>query len=98
MLPRCKIQSQNADVTVELVFFDGEEAFVHWTATDSLYGSRHLAKKMDEARVMVDREVVVSQLQTIVSGFRGIYVTILCLKKSDHIIHYQITPTNNYSK
>ena len=28
-----------------LVFFDGEEAFHEWTDTDSLYGSRHLAKK-----------------------------------------------------
>ncbi|HUQ49201.1 MAG TPA: M28 family peptidase [Terriglobales bacterium] len=28
-----------------LVFFDGEEAFVNWSATDSLYGSRHLAEK-----------------------------------------------------
>jgi hypothetical protein len=27
----------------QLVFFDGEEAFREWTATDSLYGSRHLA-------------------------------------------------------
>jgi len=30
---------------VYLVFFDGEEAVVNWTATDSLYGSRHLAEK-----------------------------------------------------
>jgi len=50
-----------------LVFFDGEEAFVTWTNTDSLYGARHLAKQMADARVMVDREVVVSQLETIVS-------------------------------
>jgi len=50
-----------------LVFFDGEEAFVKWTNTDSLYGARHLAKQMADARVMVDREVVVSQLETIVS-------------------------------
>jgi glutaminyl-peptide cyclotransferase len=28
---------------VELVFFDGEEAFVHFTETDGLYGSRHYA-------------------------------------------------------
>ena len=28
-----------------LVWFDGEEAFKQWTATDSLYGSRHLAAK-----------------------------------------------------
>lgn len=26
------------------MFFDGEEAFRDWTQTDSLYGSRHLAK------------------------------------------------------
>ncbi len=28
-----------------LVWLDGEEAFVQWSATDSLYGSRHLAAK-----------------------------------------------------
>ena len=28
-----------------IVFFDGEEAVVNWTATDSCYGSRHLAAK-----------------------------------------------------
>ncbi|XP_061682403.1 glutaminyl-peptide cyclotransferase-like a [Syngnathoides biaculeatus] len=33
-------------VTPQLVFFDGEESFEKWTATDSLYGSRHLAKRM----------------------------------------------------
>ena len=30
---------------VWLVWLDGEEAFVKWTDTDSLYGSRHLAQK-----------------------------------------------------
>ncbi|KAG6909641.1 hypothetical protein DXG01_016423 [Tephrocybe rancida] len=34
-----------ADTTLQLVFFDGEEAFVSWTATDSIYGARHLADK-----------------------------------------------------
>lgn len=28
------------DTTLQLVFFDGEEAFVSWTATDSIYGAR----------------------------------------------------------
>ena len=28
-----------------LVWFDGEEAFREWSATDSLYGSRHLAER-----------------------------------------------------
>ncbi|ORX67194.1 hypothetical protein DL89DRAFT_269620 [Linderina pennispora] len=32
------------DVTLQLVFFDGEEAYHEWSATDSLYGSRHLAE------------------------------------------------------
>ncbi|MDQ6655941.1 MAG: M28 family metallopeptidase, partial [Verrucomicrobiota bacterium] len=31
---------------VELVFFDGEEAYVSFTATDGLYGSRYFAKQL----------------------------------------------------
>ena len=31
--------------SVWLVFFDGEEAFQTWSASDSTYGSRHLAAK-----------------------------------------------------
>ncbi|MBV9009674.1 MAG: M28 family peptidase [Verrucomicrobia bacterium] len=31
---------------VELVFFDGEEAFEAFTATDGLYGSRHFAEEL----------------------------------------------------
>jgi Zn-dependent M28 family amino/carboxypeptidase len=30
------------------LFFDGEEAFVEWSAFDSTYGSRHLARKWKE--------------------------------------------------
>jgi glutaminyl-peptide cyclotransferase len=30
---------------VYVVFFDGEEAFGEWSATDSVYGSRHLAER-----------------------------------------------------
>jgi glutaminyl-peptide cyclotransferase len=33
-------------ITYWLVFFDGEEALRQWTATDSVYGSRHLASKL----------------------------------------------------
>jgi glutaminyl-peptide cyclotransferase len=29
-----------SDTTLQLVFFDGEEAFVEWTDTDSIYGAR----------------------------------------------------------
>ena len=31
-----------SDTTLQLVFFDGEEAFKVWTDTDSIYGARFL--------------------------------------------------------
>ncbi|KAL3985479.1 Peptidase M28 family protein [Acanthocheilonema viteae] len=36
------------DVSLQLIFFDGEEAFEEWTEKDSLYGSRHLASKWNQ--------------------------------------------------
>ncbi|XP_064090174.1 glutaminyl-peptide cyclotransferase-like isoform X1 [Macrobrachium nipponense] len=38
-----KVQS---DLTLQFVFFDGEEAFRTWSKTDSLYGARNLAAKL----------------------------------------------------
>ena len=37
---------QKSPVTYWLAFFDGEEALREWTATDSVYGSRHLEEKL----------------------------------------------------
>lgn len=34
--------------TLQIIFFDGEEAFHDWSATDSIYGSRHLTSKWAE--------------------------------------------------
>jgi Zn-dependent M28 family amino/carboxypeptidase len=50
------------ELTYWLVFFDGEEAFREFTATDGLYGSRHLVEKLAasgelahiEAMILVD--------------------------------------------
>ncbi|KAL2099130.1 hypothetical protein ACEWY4_005610 [Coilia grayii] len=42
------LKDSNPDLTLQLLFFDGEEALFHWSDTDSLYGSRHLAQKMEE--------------------------------------------------
>lgn len=36
---------QQLGIDFQLIFFDGEEAFIKWSKTDSLYGSRHLAKR-----------------------------------------------------
>ncbi|CAG7846132.1 Peptide hydrolase {ECO:0000256/RuleBase:RU361240} {ECO:0000256/RuleBase:RU361240} [Serendipita indica DSM 11827] len=38
-------EEEAGETTLQLVFFDGEEAFKIWTATDSIYGARHLAEK-----------------------------------------------------
>lgn len=35
-------------LSLQLVFFDGEEAFVEWSDEDSLYGSKHLAERWEE--------------------------------------------------
>ncbi|KAM9354888.1 glutaminyl-peptide cyclotransferase [Pholidichthys leucotaenia] len=37
----------NPNLTLQLLFFDGEEALFQWSNHDSLYGSRHLAQKME---------------------------------------------------
>ncbi|KAG0171916.1 hypothetical protein DFQ28_000781 [Apophysomyces sp. BC1034] len=37
------------DRTLQIIFFDGEEAFQEWTATDSIYGARHLAAQWENA-------------------------------------------------
>lgn len=39
------------DITLQLVFFDGEEAFKAWTGTDSIYGARHLSQKWSNAYI-----------------------------------------------
>ncbi|XP_048830757.1 glutaminyl-peptide cyclotransferase [Brienomyrus brachyistius] len=42
------LKDSSPDLSLQLIFFDGEEALYQWTSTDSLYGSRHLAKKMED--------------------------------------------------
>jgi glutaminyl-peptide cyclotransferase len=39
-----QLEGSDKNVTLQAVFFDGEEAIANWTASDSLYGSRQLAQ------------------------------------------------------
>lgn len=39
-------------LSLMMVFFDGEEAFVDWNESDSLYGSRHLASRMEDTKFL----------------------------------------------
>ncbi len=45
-IARVLAQQPRIAAKVQLMFFDGEEAFVSFTATDGLYGSRHFAKQL----------------------------------------------------
>lgn len=40
------------EVSLKFVFFDGEEAFKQWSATDSIYGARHLAAKWEQEKML----------------------------------------------
>eukprot|EP00123_Amoebidium_parasiticum_P011238 comp20599_c1_seq3/m.26548 comp20599_c1_seq3/g.26548 ORF comp20599_c1_seq3/g.26548 comp20599_c1_seq3/m.26548 type:complete len:377 (-) comp20599_c1_seq3:325-1455(-) len=48
------LQNRNTmkDVTLQFIFFDGEEAFEEWTHTDSIYGARHLAQTFETNTVL----------------------------------------------
>jgi len=41
-------EEEAAETTLQLIFFDGEEAYKDWTDTDSIYGARHLAAKWED--------------------------------------------------
>jgi len=38
------------DVSLMLIFFDGEEAFEEWGPNDSIYGAKHLARTWHEKK------------------------------------------------
>lgn len=56
-LPEIEKILKDKNLGLMLIFFDGEEAFLEWTATDSLYGSRHLAQKWENMRYKNEREI-----------------------------------------
>lgn len=58
-MARC-LQNLEIEPTIWLVFFDGEEAFVRWTKTDSLYGSRHMVDRLEkEGRLSTVKAVII---------------------------------------
>ncbi|KAJ8308940.1 hypothetical protein KUTeg_013814 [Tegillarca granosa] len=55
-----------SDITPQLVFFDGEEAFKDWTATDSIYGARHLAEKWSQPDPLDNSRTVLQSIKAFV--------------------------------
>jgi glutaminyl-peptide cyclotransferase len=51
LLELARILGQHRDLALktELIFFDGEEAYSNFSATDGLYGSRYFAKQLSES-------------------------------------------------
>lgn len=47
----------NNEISLKLIFFDGEEAFVQWGPNDSIYGAKHLARKMHEESLYKNDDV-----------------------------------------
>nr|CAD7577175.1 unnamed protein product [Timema californicum] len=44
MLLSRRVNGFQSNISLQFIFFDGEEAFKEWSDTDSLYGARHLAQ------------------------------------------------------
>lgn len=56
-MPALRKLTANSNLGLMLIFFDGEEAFLNWNWKDSLYGSRHLAKKWAQQPYKNAREI-----------------------------------------
>lgn len=56
-LPLIKKILEGKNLGLMLIFFDGEEAFENWSSNDSLYGSRHLARKWELQQYKNEREI-----------------------------------------
>ncbi|XP_015918949.1 glutaminyl-peptide cyclotransferase [Parasteatoda tepidariorum] len=49
-MPLKQKSEKDYELSLQFIFFDGEEAFKRWSKTDSLYGSRHLAEKWNKMK------------------------------------------------
>lgn len=53
---------KDQDISLMLIFFDGEEAFQTWGPKDSIYGARHLAKMWHNKRSSLSQDLNISEL------------------------------------
>ena len=61
-LARVLARRGRGELTYWITFFDGEEAREHWTATDSLYGSRQLADELAKANQLPRALILVDMI------------------------------------
>lgn len=53
------LKARQNEYTIELLFFDGEEAVVEWTGTDNTYGSRHYVQTAQKAGTLASLKALV---------------------------------------
>ncbi|GAB1863993.1 glutaminyl-peptide cyclotransferase [Camponotus japonicus] len=54
--------NKQQDISLMLIFFDGEEAFKEWGPNDSIYGAKHLAQKWHNNKTVYDSKNYFSEL------------------------------------
>lgn len=59
------INYYNGEKTVQMIFFDGEEAFQQWSPTDSIYGARHLAQHWESTLISHPKKTFKNKLDQI---------------------------------
>lgn len=84
---------------IELVFFDGEEAYEAFTESDGLYGSRYFARQLQASRqtfqsgilwdMIGDRELTITlPLDSPANLARGIFAAAEALQVREHFSYY----------
>ena len=84
-----------------MIFFDGEEAFVRWSNSDSLYGSRHLAEKwtnqIDDIDLFILLDLIGSSYLAIPNYCRLYGDTEACNSEYKRLARIEKTLTNESS-
>lgn len=95
---------------IELVFFDGEEAYDRFSATDGLYGSRYFAQQLENTHaqneyrggilwdMMGDRDLTITlPPDSPVELTRGIFAAADALRMRNHFTYYNSDVLDDHS-
>ncbi len=112
LLEMARVLSLHPDLAakIELVFFDGEEAYEHFNASDGLYGSRYFARQIEEKGtrksyrggilwdMIGDRDLTITlppdSPETLA---RGIFAAADALKERAHFTYYANSVLDDHS-
>ena len=105
-------QLTTAELSITLLFFDGEEGLVSFTSTDGTYGSRHLAQQWDdnsydvgssgelcqnEPADFLDRMDLLFLMDLIGTPDPNFQsIQVVCHNLSDRKVHYNVTVITSY--